>query len=232
MPIQPIGEKNRKGNLDSYYSIKDYTAINPEFGNLDDFKTLVDEIHAQGMHVIIDWVANHTAWDHPWVETNPEYYKKNPEGNFSSPHGHDWDDVISLDYSNIELRDKMQKALEYWISETDIDGYRCDVAGMVPVDFWNYSRPKLDKIKPIFMLGEWESRDLHEHAFDMTYGWGLYNVMENIAHGKYNAMKLRHHYADELNSFPKDAIKIREWTIKGLFCQWMLLVCRGYLRKC
>ncbi|MBK8944745.1 MAG: alpha-glucosidase C-terminal domain-containing protein [Ignavibacteriae bacterium] len=183
MPIHPIGEKNRKGTLGSYYSVKDYKSINPNFGNEKDFKVLVDSIHALGMYVIIDWVANHTAWDHNWTKTNPEFYNKDSLGNFIPPVA-DWSDVIDLNFDNKNLRTEMLNSLKYWITEFNIDGYRCDVAEMVPLDFWKNARQELDKIKPVFMLAEGENPELHKNGFDMTYNWKLKDVMNNFAKGK------------------------------------------------
>lgn len=189
MPIHPIGEVNRKGSLGSYYAVKDYFDVNPEFGTIADFKRLVKKIHDYGMYVIIDWVANHTAWDNSWATTNPEFYTKDSTGNFVAPVA-DWHDVIDLDYSNAGLRKKMTEALKFWISKCDIDGYRCDVAGMVPTDFWNEVRPQLDKLKPIFMLAEAEQLDLQEKAFDMGYAWDLHHLFNDIAKGKKTALDL------------------------------------------
>ncbi len=135
MPINPIGEKNRKGTLGSYYSVKNYKKINPEFGNLEEFKSLVKMVHKMGMYVIIDWVANHTAWDNPWIEEHPDFYTTDSLGNIISPNP-DWTDVADLNYDNKELWNEMIAALKYWVEECDIDGYRCDVAGMVPIEFW------------------------------------------------------------------------------------------------
>jgi len=134
MPIQPIGTINRKGTLGSYYSVQDYYRINPDFGTLDEFRSLVDEIHELDMYIILDWVANHTAWNNPMASEHPEWYTKNDEDNFQSPPGTNWDDVIDLDYSNDDLRAYMTAAMEYWVREVGIDGFRCDVAGMVPTD--------------------------------------------------------------------------------------------------
>ena len=186
MPINPIGKVNRKGTLGSYYSVADYTAVNPEFGTPEDFHHLVDAIHAQGMKVIIDWVANHTAWDHPWVKEHPDYYVHDAKGQFVAPVP-DWFDVIKLDYSNPQLRKDMISALSYWVTNYDLDGFRCDVAAMVPTDFWNEARQQLDKIKPVFMLAEAVEPDLQEHAFDMTYGWQFKDIFGEIAKGKKNA---------------------------------------------
>lgn len=182
MPVQPIGELNRKGSLGSYYSVKDYKAVNPEFGTMQDLKDLVNEAHEMGMYVILDWVANHSAWDNIWTEEHPEYYVKNEDGTFHSPY--DWTDVIQFDYDNPALRDSMIRALKFWIVEADVDGYRCDVAGMVPTDFWNDAVTQLKQIKPIFMLAEDEDNNsLLEQAFDMNYTWKLLHLMNDIAKG-------------------------------------------------
>lgn len=208
MPIQPIGELNRKGTLGSYYSIKDYRAVNPEFGTLEDFKTLVTKIHGLGMYVIIDWVANHSAWDNPLTIEHPEWFTKDSTGNFAPPVA-DWSDVIDLNYDNPELRKYMIDALAYWVRETDIDGYRCDVAGMVPTDFWNAVRPELDKIKPVFMLAEWEDPALHEKAFDMTYSWEVYHAMNAIAAGKKTVAAIDSLLSAEARLYPPDAYRMR-----------------------
>jgi len=184
MPIYPIGQKNKKGELGSYYSISDYTGINPAFGELDDFKKLVEKAHQMGMYVILDWVANHTAWDHPWIKEHPEYYEKDADGKMISPF--DWTDVVSLDYNNQEMRKAMRDAMQYWLKEANIDGFRCDVAGEVPTDFWNWLRPQLDDVKPVFMLAESEKPELLESAFDMDYGWEFHHIMNEIAQGKKN----------------------------------------------
>ena len=184
MPINPIGEINRKGSLGSYYSVKDYQGINPEFGNLEDFKAIVEKAHLLGMHVIIDWVANHTAWDNPWTQEYPDWYKKDSTGNFESPF--DWSDVISLNYENKELWKGMTNAMKYWLQEADIDGFRCDVAMLVPVDFWDSARTELDKVKPIFMLAEAEQSNLQLKAFDAYYGWEMFNTMKAVAKGEKN----------------------------------------------
>lgn len=196
MPIHPIGEKNRKGSLGSYYAVKDYFDVNPEFGTKDDFRNLVNEIHNLGMKVIIDWVANHTAWDNNLTETNPEYYNKNSDGNFYPPVA-EWEDVIDLNYDNKELWNYMKNALKYWVQEFDIDGYRCDVAAMVPTEFWNEVRSELDDIKPVFMLAEAHEPELHSYAFDMTYNWKLKDIMNNIAKKENDVFNLISHFEEE-----------------------------------
>ncbi len=189
MPVQPIGEKNRKGALGSYYSIRDYKAVNPEFGTLDDFKTLVKEAHELGMHVLLDWVANHTAWDHTWTIDHPEFYKEGDNGDFTSPW--DWSDVIALNYDNPAMREQMINAMKYWIDETGVDGFRCDMAGMVPVDFWNQARDTLEKVKPLFMLAEDEEVvALLDYAFDMNFTWEMHHLMNAIAKGEKKASEI------------------------------------------
>ncbi|MBU1706679.1 alpha-glucosidase C-terminal domain-containing protein [bacterium] len=207
MPIHPIGEKNRKGNMGSYYSVKDYKAVGTEYGSLDDFKALVKQIHEMGMYVIIDWVANHTAWDNPMTQEHPEWFTKDEHGNFMPPVP-DWSDVVDLNYDNLELRAYMIDAMKFWIKEADIDGFRCDVAEMVPIDFWNNARAELDKIKPVFMLAEAESPVLHEKAFDMTYCWKLYWIMNGIADGRNSAADVDTFFAEEFQTYPKDAYRM------------------------
>jgi glycosidase len=188
MPVYPIGEKNRKGTLGSYYSIKDYTAINPEFGTMEDFKKLVDIVHEMDMHIVLDWVANHTAWDHPWIEEHPEWYTQNEEGEIIAP-VEDWSDVADLNYSNENMRAAMIEALIFWVEETNIDGYRCDMAGMVPVDFWENARQAIEKVKPVWMLAEDElEMELLEYAFNANYAWELHHTMNDVAKGEKNAI--------------------------------------------
>ena len=210
MPINPIGVKNRKGTLGSYYSVQDYKAVNPEFGTLEDFKETVKEIHSMGMYVIIDWVANHTAWDNVWVTEHPDFYIKDSLGNFVPPVA-DWHDVIDLNYDNKELRAYMIDAMKYWITECNIDGFRCDVASMVPMDFWNEARQELDKIKPVFMLAEAEGPQYHE-AFDMTYSWELLHLINDVAQDKKSVQSLRDYFQKEQNQYPPDAYRMRFTT--------------------
>jgi glycosidase len=209
MPIHEIGVKNRKGTLGSPYSVRDYYSVNPEFGTLADFKHFVNEAHRQGFRVILDWVANHTAWDNPLVTEHPEWYDKDWKGDFRPTPWWDWSDIINLNYASPALRKYMTEAMKYWVREADVDGYRCDVAGFVPVEFWNNARKELDQLKPVFMLAEWESRDLHEYAFDMTYAWTWYEKMEQVAQGKAKDLGgLFVYYSWNESSFPKDAIRM------------------------
>jgi len=205
MPIHPIGEKNRKGTLGSPYAVQDYFGINREFGTLADFQSFVDRAHELGMYVIIDWVANHSAWDNPMIEEHPEWYTRGTDGEITHTTGTDWTDIADLDYSQPGLRRYMTEAMEYWVRDVGIDGYRCDVAGYVPLDFWNTVRRRLDAIKPVFMLAEWESRDMHATAFDMTYGWSWNSMLHRVAMGQANADAIRGWYAGHYNIWPQDA---------------------------
>lgn len=183
MPIHPIGEKNRKGTKGSYYSVQDYTSVNPEFGDMQDFKSLVAKAHGYGMKVIIDWVANHSAFDNVWTLDHQDYYLLDSLNQLQPPIGTDWWDVAQLNYDNKDLHVAMTEAMRFWLTEADIDGFRCDVADMVPVDFWNYAREELDKTKPVFMLAEAENPEHHEKAFDMSYSWELMHIMNELAKG-------------------------------------------------
>lgn len=208
MPVQEIGVKNRKGRLGSPYSIRDYKSVNSEFGDLESLKEFVASAHGLGMYVILDWVANHTSWDNPLVEEHPEWYRRDWRGEFHSPAWTDWLDVIQLDYSQPGLRRYMADAMKWWVTEVGMDGFRCDVAGFVPVDFWDAVRAELDAIRPVFMLAEWETRDLHARAFDMTYAWSWYETVHRIAQGKADAGSLGiYHYTDE-NAWPHDAMRM------------------------
>ncbi|MDU1889227.1 MAG: alpha-amylase family glycosyl hydrolase [Dysgonomonas sp.] len=184
MPIHPISEKNRKGTLGSYYAVKDYTAVNPEFGTKEDFKRLVDKAHEMGFKVILDWVANHTGCDNVWLTEHPDWYVRDDAGNPKSPY--DWTDTYELNYDNQEMRAAMTDAMKYWITDFDIDGYRCDMAHEVPTDFWNDTRKALDGVKPMFMLAESEEYDLLDHAFDANYSWELMHMMAAVNKGEKN----------------------------------------------
>ena len=196
MPIHPIGVERRKGTLGSPYSVQDYYAVNPDFGTVDDLKNLVVEAHKLGLKVILDWVPNHTSWDAVWLKSHPEYYTKY-NGQLTTPineHGQpiaDWTDICDLDYNNKDLRKAMIDAMQYWIRTADIDGYRVDMAGLVPNDFWAEARPALDSVKKVFMLSEWQDEREHFNScFNANYGWKWKDVTKNIAVGKQNALAL------------------------------------------
>jgi glycosidase len=209
MPINPLGVKNRKGSLGSYYSVSDYLAVNPEYGTKQDFIDVVKKAHELGMKVIIDWVANHTSWDNKLIENHPDWYKKDSSGKIAPPVP-DWSDVAALDFSQPALREYMTDALLYWIKEADIDGYRCDVAGMLPVSFWNEAIPKLKQAKPVFMLAEEEKPKMHDTGyFDATYSWQLYHIMNQIAQKKKTADKIDSLFVVENKEYPADAFRMR-----------------------
>jgi glycosidase len=212
MPIHPIGEVNRKGTLGSPYSVKDYYGINPEFGTEDDFRAFVAEAHRLGMKVILDWVANHSAWDNPLVEAHPDWYHRNWKGEFHPTSWWDWSDIIEFDYGVTEMRAYMAGAMAYWVREFDIDGYRCDVAGFVPTDFWETVREDLNAIKPVFMLAEWEARDLHAMAFDASYAWSWWEAMHKIAKGEANTASLYVYYSWNESAYPREAMRMTHVT--------------------
>ena len=172
MPITPISQVEKKGSLGSYYACSDYTTVNPEFGTLEDFKALIKEVHAMGFRVIIDWVANHTGWDHTWTKEHPDWYKRDEmTGGFKRASG--MDDIIELDYGNPALRKAMTEAMSFWVRECNIDGFRCDLAFWVRLDFWMEAKAVLDKIKPLFWLAESDPLDHPEYmqVFDAAYTW-------------------------------------------------------------
>jgi glycosidase len=213
MPVQPIGKKNRKGTLGSYYSIADYTAINPELGTMADFDALVAAAHREGIKVLLDWVPNHTAFDHPWITAHKAYYVTRADGtiiNARDNEGHDtdWTDVAELNYDNPELRTAMIAAMRWWLDHGHVDGFRCDVAGGVPLDFWLQARAALRTARPdLFMLAEAEDPRLHA-AFDMTYGWELHHLMNEVAQGKKPASAFDAYFARQDSVFGRNAFRM------------------------
>ncbi len=180
MPIHPISQDDRKGKLGSYYAVADYKGVNPEFGSLDDFRDMVKAAHNLGMKVIIDWVPNHSGRDNAWVKNHPDWYKRDDNGKMFGPF--DWTDVYEFDYSNPAMRAGMTDAMSFWLREADIDGFRCDVAGRVPVSFWDENRKALEAVKPgIFMLAEATEPELLQNAFDMDYNWPMKDLFSAIA---------------------------------------------------
>ncbi|HPA22586.1 MAG: alpha-glucosidase C-terminal domain-containing protein [Ferruginibacter sp.] len=192
MPITPIAQKNKKGNLGSYYAAADYTSVSPEFGTMDDFKKLVAQAHEMGFKVIIDWVANHTGWDHKWTLEHPDFYEKDSAtGTFKIASG--MDDIIELDYKNPQLRKAMIDAMLYWIKEADIDGFRCDLATWVELDFWQEAKPELEKTKKLFWLGEFDALENPEYlqVFDAAYCWTWMHKTEDFYKGKTDLATLK-----------------------------------------
>ncbi len=188
MPVTPISKVGRKGTLGSYYAVADYKAINPEFGTMADWKQLVKTIHSKGMKVVIDWVPNHTGADNKWLVNHPDFYVRDTAGKAAV--AFDWDDTRQLDYKNAVMQDSMIAAMRYWITNTGIDGFRCDVAWNVPASFWSNCIGQLKKIKNIFMLAEGDSTYLPKSGFDAVYPWHMFHTMEKVAKGERPAFAL------------------------------------------
>jgi glycosidase len=206
MPIHPIGKINRKGSLGSYYSISDFKAVNPEFGTGSDFKNLVKLIHDSGMKIIMDWVANHAAWDNVWTKDHPEYFVRDDEGNFRAPY--DWTDVIQIDHDNAAEQEAMIDAMKYWVTEFDIDGFRADLAHLTPLAFWKKARTAIEPLKPnLFWLAESEEINYHE-VFDATFTWEWMHTTENYYKGKAGFNNLYDVLAKYDASFPESAHRL------------------------
>jgi glycosidase len=224
MPIFPISETKRKATggkfasliedeeerkkmLGSYYAVTDFTKINPEFGTMDDFKKLVSTAHSNGIYVILDWVPNHTGWDHTWLKNNSEYYTQNEKGEVIHPAGTDWTDVADLNYNNKEMRKEMIEDMKFWLTKEGVDGFRCDVAGSVPLDFWQQAIPELRATKNIFMLAEaWEPELLKENLFDMAYGWDRHHTMNHMAKGEEAVKKWNENMQKDQKRYESDDV--------------------------
>ena len=208
MPIHPIGIKERKGGRGSYYSVMDYKDVSADYGSKEDFQNLVDAVHASGMKIIIDWVPNHTSWDNVWMEDHPDFYTKDSLGNMIPPIA-DWSDVVDLNYDSEGLRDSMISALKYWITDFGIDGYRCDVAELVPMDFWVRANTELRALSPeIFMLAEADKVELSESEFHMTYGWENHHILNEIAKGNMNSTDLAAYLSRDAKAYGTDAYRM------------------------
>lgn len=210
MPITPIGIEGRKmtgAELGSYYAVKNYKEVNPEFGTIANWKALVKRAHAMGFKVIIDWVPNHSAPDNPWIKDHPDFYAKDKNGIIIPPNP-DWTDTRKLNYDSKELRDSMIDVMKFWVRETDIDGFRCDVAGDVPTDFWKECISQLKKIKNVFMLAEADKPELHFAGFDETYAWSVMEPMIEVCTGKRSLMQFDSLLNDNFKKFPKNAYRL------------------------
>ncbi|MDB5235858.1 MAG: hypothetical protein JWR44_2851 [Hymenobacter sp.] len=216
MPINPIGRSHRKGTLGSAYSVRDYRAVNLDLGTLADLQHFVHAAHKLGMHVILDWVANHSSWDNALAIEHPDWYTRDSLGHFRPPVA-DWQDVIDLDYTKPALRQYMSESMAFWVKNAGIDGFRCDVAGLVPTDFWNDTRRELEKIKPVFMLAEWDelfpptfisrkefdpNTRLLEKAFDATYALRLHGLLDSLGRGQKPTTELARYWAAERQRYP------------------------------
>jgi glycosidase len=214
MPIHPIGEVERKGPHGSPYSVTDYRAIHPDFGDAADFRSLVSAVHARGMKLILDWVPNHTAWDHVWVTRRPEWYARNEAGEMTVPRDErgeltDWTDVVELDYGHPGLRRAMIDEMRYWLQEFGIDGFRVDVAGMVPDDFWREAIPQLRAAGATLLLAEWGDPRMHGLGFDLTYPWGSYHRLKEVWRGEAAAAEFVHAEMEELAQLPEGGYRMR-----------------------
>ncbi|MDP4116024.1 MAG: alpha-amylase family glycosyl hydrolase [Bacteroidota bacterium] len=210
MPIHPIGEVNRKGELGSPYSVKDYYEVNPSMGSKEDFRNLVNAIHDKGMPVILDWVANHTAWDNAWITAHKDWYTQDSHGNIIPPTP-DWTDVADLNYNNADMRNEMIKAMSYWVKEYNIDGFRCDAAEMVPNDFWAAAISAVKKIKPVFMLAEGENKLLFSQGFNVCFSWTGYSDIKSIFSAS-NTSLLTYDVNTDLSLLPSGAYRMRYTT--------------------
>ena len=206
MPVHPIGKEKRKGSLGSYYSVSDHEGVNPEFGTEADLKDLITKIHALGMKIILDWVANHTAWDHVWTKTNPDFFVKDESGNFKPPF--DWDDVIQIDHDNKNEQGAMIAAMQYWITDFDIDGFRADLAHLTPLQFWKDARLQLSPFKKeLIWLAETENINYHE-AFDISFTWEWMHTTEKFARKETSLKDTVNVLKSYRNDFPENALRL------------------------
>ena len=204
MPITPISQKVKKGELGSYYACSSYTKINTEFGTEKDFESLVKTAHQYGLKVIIDWVANHTGRQHEWMEQHPEWFAQDAAGNFTERNG--WDDVVDLNFSNTAMRAALTRAMHYWVEQFDIDGFRCDMAHLVPLDFWVDARTSFSKSKPLYWLAECEETSYHQ-VFDTTYAWAWMHASERVAKGEVGMHEV-YNVLHDYNQYPTGALKL------------------------
>jgi len=218
MPIYPVGVANRKGTLGSPYAVRDYLAVNPEFGTTADFKALVQAVHARGMKLILDWVPNHTAWDNVWVKQHPAFYVRDEAGGLTVPRDDkgkltDWTDVAQLNYKNPEMRRAMIDAMRYWLAQFGIDGFRVDAAGFVPDDFWQEALPKLRASvnRPILLLAEWGDVKMHRFGFDLTYAWDSYSHLKAVWDSVPASRFVEQELAD-LKTIPAGGMRLRFTT--------------------
>ena len=209
MPIYPIGVEGRKGSLGSYYSIRDYCAVNPEFGTMEDFDAFVSEAHRLGMKVLLDWVANHTSRDARWIAEQPAtWYERDAAGRPAVPW--DWTDTAKLNYGNREVWEAQIESMAFWITQHAVDGFRCDMAMLVPIDFWNEATRRLRALKPdLFMLAEAEERNLFEQgAFDACYAWELFHLLEDVARQRTRITAVRDYLYADRERYPSSAMRL------------------------
>ena len=218
MPIHPIGVLNRKGALGSPYAAQDYRAINPSYGNAADLRGLIRAAHARNLKVILDWVPDHTSADHPWVGEHPDFYIRDDQGKPSVPREPDgkltdWTDVLQLDYANPAVRREMIATMRFWLEQFDLDGFRVDVAGFIPRDFWGEAVPALRASvpRPILMLAEWGDPEMHRVGFDLTYAWETYDRLKAVWQGGPASSFLKGELAD-MKTMPEGGMRMRFTT--------------------
>lgn len=214
MPIHPVGQLRSVGQLGSPYSVQNFKGVNPEFGALADLQNLVQEAHNRQMAVVIDWVANHTAWDNPWISSNPDWYTRDANGTIQIPAGTNWQDVADLNFGKADMRIAMIKAMKYWVLRANIDGFRCDAADFVPFDFWKQAIDTLNNMpnRDIIMLAEGARADHFSAGFQMNYGWDFYNATKNVLRNGVSANNFSTTHTAEYNVLPADAEKLRFTT--------------------
>ena len=210
MPIYPIGAEERKGSLGSYYSVRDYCAVNDEFGTMEDFDAFVSEAHRLGMRVLLDWVANHTSRDARWLTERPQdWYERDADGRAAVPC--DWSDTAKLNYANHEVWRGQAEAMEFWLTQHAVDGFRCDMAMLVPIEFWQEVRARLQRVKSdVFLLAEAEEDNIFDRAFDCCYAWRIHHTMCDVAQGKSRVWALR-------DAIYSDARRYPDWAMRMTF---------------
>ena len=211
--LMPIYEQGITNSVNSPYCIKDYTKVSPEYGTLSDLRALTDQAHALGMAVIMDWVANHTSWDHPWITEHPEWYTQNSAGQIIIPPGTNWNDVADLNFDQVAMRNAQIEAMKYWVLEANVDGYRCDYADGVPFDFWNEAINQLRALpnRDLLMLAEGTRTDHYQAGFDLTYGWNYYTALKNVWNGASSSTLTTTHQL-EYGNIPAGKGKVRFTT--------------------
>lgn len=214
MPIFPVGEERSAGGLGSPYAVKDYKAVNPEFGTLEDLRNLVDEAHNRDMAVVLDFVANHTAWDNAWITEHPEWYEQDEDGNIIVPPGTNWNDVAQLDFNNRELRDEMIDAMSYWVYSANIDGFRMDAADFVPFSFWSEAVPVLDNIKnqELLMLAEGGRTNHLQAGFDYIFGFRYFDALKEVFLESEPVTELQEAHSDLYTNVYNDTKRVVKYT--------------------
>ena len=213
MPIHPVGQVRSAGGLGSPYAVQDYLKVNPEFGDLAKLRELVDEAHERGIAVMIDWVANHTSWDNPWM-ADKSWYVQDASGNVIIPPGTNWQDVAELNYDNAAMREEMIYSMKYWILEANIDGFRCDAVDYVPTDFWTEALTALKSIsgRKLILLAEGGKKENFTAGFQMNYAWDFYNNLKEVYNNGKSAATIFTIHANEYNSIPQGTVKLRYTT--------------------